>query len=714
MAWANKAAEDCLCVIFWILSGILSRILSWILSWILLRIPSWILSWIPSWLLQVYAARFGREVLGPAVCGFTLWLLDRIRSDRTEKIFFLGRDGWLLLQAYRLLAGPEDPPAFYLQVSRRSLRVPLYSRPMSYEEAVSRAGFPVSVTLACFLDGLGMDPAACGPLADRYGIGAEEQISRDRLYKDPRFRGLYEELADRIRRAALQERQSLRAYLKQFNFRGSWAVADIGWGGTLQRDLWELLGDIPGLCPPAGCYLGLSSRADAVLGPAGLSAAGYLFDSRRESGRSPVFREPQRLYVGLLETLLAEQTGSVRDYISDGRGSAVPRRYPFEGGKGRGPAADAQAAALAQIRDYRTGSETPPPDALSGRALVRAAMYPSGRMVRAFGSCLFLDSGSTAPLARPAGRLHYLFHPRALVRDFRASRWKAGFLRALLGFPAPCTLLLAAAEWAETAGDRCRSAAGTACLLAGLARNDIRSRFSGSFLGLLWAFLLPLITILVFWYVFQRGFRNPDVGGAPYILWFTAGYVQWIFLTDILTTGTPVYTDCACLVKQIPFRIRLLPLVRTLSACLVHLFFLFFLIFMAWICRCPFSAAWCGLLYYSVCTAVLGWAFVRILSVFHVFFRDTAAAVSILVQIGFWITPILWNENTLTDVHVRQILRLNPVRYIVQGCRQALLEGTSFLEAPREALGFWAGTALLCLAGRLICNRLMPYLADEL
>ena len=131
---------------------------------------------------QAYAARFGREVLGPAVCGFTLWLLDRIRSDRTEKIFFLGRDGWLLLQAYRLLAGPEDPPAFYLQVSRRSLRVPLYSRPMSYEEAVSRAGFPASVTFACFLDGLGMDPAACGPLADRYGIGAEEQISRDRLY----------------------------------------------------------------------------------------------------------------------------------------------------------------------------------------------------------------------------------------------------------------------------------------------------------------------------------------------------------------------------------------------------------------------------------------------------------------------------------------------------------------------------------------------------
>ena len=663
---------------------------------------------------QAYAARFGREVLGPAVCGFTLWILDKLRSDGADKVFFLGRDGWLLLQAYRQLAGHRDPAAFYLQVSRRSLRVPLYSRPMSFEEAVSRAGFPASITPACFLDGLGMDSAACSPLTDQFGIREEERISREQLCTDVRYRFLYEALADRIRQTALQERRYLQAYLGQFDFRGSWAVADIGWGGTLQRDLWELLVDIPGLSPPAGYYLGLSSRADEILGPAGLSAEGWLFDSRRKGGRSPFISEPQRMYVGLLETLLAEQTGSVRNYIPDGRGGAVPRRYPFEGGNGRDSVSVAQTAALEQIRGYGTDNRTPTSDALSGKALIRAAMYPSGSMVRAFGGRLFLDNGSCAPLARPAGRLTCLLHTRILVRDFRASRWKAGFLRALLGFPLPYTLLLAAAEGAQAAGALYRSAVGTARLLAGLARNDIRARFSGSFLGVLWAFLLPLITILVFWYVFQRGFRNPDVGGAPYILWFSAGYVPWIFLTDILTSGTRVYTDYACLVRKIPFRIRLLPMIRTLSACLVHLFFLFFLIFMACVCRCSFSAAWCGLLYYSFCTAALGWASIRILAVFQVFFRDIAGAVSILVQIGFWITPILWNENTLSDEHVRLILRLNPARYIVQGCRRALLEGTSFLAEPRDALYFWTGMFLLCVAGHLIYDRLSPYLADEL
>ena len=58
-----------------------------------------------------------------------------------------------------------------------------------------------------------------------------------------------------------------------------------------------------------------------------------------------------------------------------------------------------------------------------------------------------------------------------------------------------------------------------------LAKNDIRSRYSNSLLGIVWAFVMPLVTILVFWYVFQRGFKNLPVGDAPYILWFSAAYI---------------------------------------------------------------------------------------------------------------------------------------------------------------------------------------------
>ena len=50
-----------------------------------------------------------------------------------------------------------------------------------------------------------------------------------------------------------------------------------------------------------------------------------------------------------------------------------------------------------------------------------------------------------------------------------------------------------------------------------LSRNDIKARYSNSLLGIIWAFAMPLITILVFWYVFQLGFKNLPVGNAPYM-----------------------------------------------------------------------------------------------------------------------------------------------------------------------------------------------------
>ena len=48
-------------------------------------------------------------------------------------------------------------------------------------------------------------------------------------------------------------------------------------------------------------------------------------------------------------------------------------------------------------------------------------------------------------------------------------------------------------------------------MLLALASNDLRAKFAASFLGVIWAFIQPLVTILVFWFVFQLGFRNPPV-----------------------------------------------------------------------------------------------------------------------------------------------------------------------------------------------------------
>lgn len=72
----------------------------------------------------------------------------------------------------------------------------------------------------------------------------------------------------------------------------------------------------------------------------------------------------------------------------------------------------------------------------------------------------------------------------------------------------------------------------------GLAKNDVRAKFASSMLGSMWAFIQPLVTLLVFWFVFQVGFRNPPISDVPFIAWFAPAYLVWTFFSETLTAGS--------------------------------------------------------------------------------------------------------------------------------------------------------------------------------
>lgn len=246
-----------------------------------------------------------------------------------------------------------------------------------------------------------------------------------------------------------------------------------------------------------------------------------------------------------------------------------------------------------------------------------------------------------------------------------------------------------------------------------LARNDIKSKYSNSLLGIIWAFVMPLITILVFWYVFQMGFKNPPVEDAPYILWFSAAYVPWIFFVDITTAGCNSLVEYSFLVKKIKFNVQLIPLMKLISSLFVHSFFVLFLFLMYMIYGYHLSIYNIQVIYYSLAAAVFGLGLVWLLSAVNVFFKDMNSLFNVIIQIGFWVTPILWNEETMVDEGVRRVLSLNPMHYVVNGYRNSLLFEKWFWESPGEALGFWALTAVIWTLGRLVFKKLSPFFADE-
>jgi len=246
-----------------------------------------------------------------------------------------------------------------------------------------------------------------------------------------------------------------------------------------------------------------------------------------------------------------------------------------------------------------------------------------------------------------------------------------------------------------------------------LSRNDIKSKYSNSLLGIVWAFAMPLVTILVFWYVFQLGFKNLPVGDAPYILWFSAAYIPWIFFVDITTAGCNSLVEYSFLVKKIKFDIEYIPLLKLISALFVHLFFIVFLVIMYVIYGYSFSGYNLQIFYYTFATCALGLGLTWLLSSITVFFKDMNSLFSVIIQIGFWVTPILWNEETMVNETVKSVLSLNPMHYIVNGYRDSLLFHEGFWNNPKETISFWGITVFIWILGRIVFKKLSPFFADE-
>lgn len=256
-----------------------------------------------------------------------------------------------------------------------------------------------------------------------------------------------------------------------------------------------------------------------------------------------------------------------------------------------------------------------------------------------------------------------------------------------------------------------------AVLVFRLVVHDLRSRCLGSMLGFVWAFIQPLVMAVILWFVVGMAFRANVIRGTPYIAWLLAGMSAWAFFADALMQATGVFCEYAFMVKKIQFRLALLPLVKIGVALTVHAFFLIIVAFVLVVTGVRLSWNWLGVFYYLFAAFVLLVGLGMITASLHVFLRDVGHIVNVLLQFGFWVTPVFWDFTMLPqhgDSILAKLLRLNPMVYIVEGYRNSLLFASPFAGGWREGVYFW-GVALLMLAlGVFLFRRLKPHFADVL
>lgn len=254
-------------------------------------------------------------------------------------------------------------------------------------------------------------------------------------------------------------------------------------------------------------------------------------------------------------------------------------------------------------------------------------------------------------------------------------------------------------------------------LVASLAKNDFKTRYAGSYLGTIWAFVQPIVTVLVYWFVFGVVMQQRASGdrGLPFVLWLVAGLVPWFFLQEGLISGTNALLEYNYLVKKVVFNVRILPVVKVMSAIFVHFFFVGVVVALYAIMGYFPNLYYLQLIYYSFCVLMLVLAIVYLTSAVVVFFRDLSQIIGIALQVGVWMTPIMWDftDLGLNSVLVK-ILQLNPMFYIVQGYRDSLINSVGFWEHPGLTAYFWIFTIIVLFIGTKLFKKLQVHFADVL
>ena len=90
-------------------------------------------------------------------------------------------------------------------------------------------------------------------------------------------------------------------------------------------------------------------------------------------------------------------------------------------------------------------------------------------------------------------------------------------------------------------------------LLWDLTKKDLKQRYLGSYLGILWAFIQPTISVLIFWFVFQVGFKAMPIDNFPFVLWLVCGMFPWFYFSDGLVGATNSIAANSFLVKKVVF-----------------------------------------------------------------------------------------------------------------------------------------------------------------
>ena len=244
-------------------------------------------------------------------------------------------------------------------------------------------------------------------------------------------------------------------------------------------------------------------------------------------------------------------------------------------------------------------------------------------------------------------------------------------------------------------------------LLKTNVKKEIRGKYKGSILGIMWSFLNPLLMVLVYAIVFPYLMRMKQ---DHYLVYLITGIIPWTFFSTIITNGCNCIWINGGIIKKVYFPRVILPisivssaLVNFLISCIIILLFVIFggvglSINILWLPVIAFIQA-------LFCLGVL-----LIFSSINVYVRDIEYLLGFIINLLFYLTPIVYRVDMFPEQY-RWMLYLNAMTHFVDACRNIFYYQVS----PHfSSLGTMLGISLVILTiGYMIYSKLEKGFAEE-
>ena len=203
-----------------------------------------------------------------------------------------------------------------------------------------------------------------------------------------------------------------------------------------------------------------------------------------------------------------------------------------------------------------------------------------------------------------------------------------------------------------------------------LVKRDIRGRYKGSLLGMLWNFILPLMQIIVYVLVFTIIFKQNI---EHYYAYLIVGMIPWIMFSDSISCGSGSVIDNAQLITKISFPRAVIPISIVLSKMVNFLISLVIVFIVLIVGGHGISLpALSALPLAVICLFFFSLGLALILAAVNVFMRDVQYLITVLLMMWIWLTPIMYVQNFIDNAFFQQILSLNPMTYIIELFQDAM------------------------------------------